>query len=196
MSQINPELKNAIITIATHRVLLRAREEERKRRELLRKRTVLENLVGPQSTMNSGQLNLINLVNQARVSSEIANLKPMYPNHSVNNLFSYNRDVTTPTPTNTITLGMTTKDDREENDKTPTRASYEISSRAEFLRSFRETVSQTVKEGEIKQARRRSRETCEESPLPTTSSIIAIPEETPEEALMRTNLADTFEEEA
>ena len=69
-------------------------------------------------------------------------------------------------------------------------------SRAEFLQSFRQALISTVREGEIKQVRRRSREACEDSPFPTTSSIIAIPEETPKEALLRTNLADSFEEEA
>ena len=68
MSQISPELKNAIITIMTHWIILRAREEEQKWQELLCERTILENLIGPQSTMNSGQLNPIDLVNQARAS--------------------------------------------------------------------------------------------------------------------------------
>ena len=86
----------------------------------------------------------------------------------------------TPTPTNTTVPDTTIGDEREENDKTPTRENQEITSTAEFLNSFRQTLISTVCEGEIKQARRRSQETSENSSFPTTSSIIAIPEETPE----------------
>ena len=178
MSQISPELKNAIITIRTHRVLLRAREEERRRQELLCERTIIENLG-----------------NQASASSGIAHLTPRYPDHQVRNLFAYDRDVTTPTPANVIAPNTTVEDNRGD-DKTPTRENYEITPRAKFLQTFRQSVGSAVREGEIKQARRRARETSEGSPFPTTPSIIAIPEETPEEALLRTNLADSFEEEA
>jgi hypothetical protein len=73
MSQITPELKNAIITIGTHRVIWRMREEERKLRELLHEEMVQENLV-----------------NQSTASNEITNPTPRYPNHSVGNLFPYN----------------------------------------------------------------------------------------------------------
>ena len=72
MSQITPELKNAIIAIRTHRIIWRAREEEQKRWELLREEMIQENLV-----------------NQSTASNEIANLTPRYPNHSVKNLFPY-----------------------------------------------------------------------------------------------------------
>ena len=135
------------------------------------------------------------LLSALRASSEIANPQPLYPNHYVDNLLAYDRNIMTPAPINATTPDTTTKDNREENDKTPTRASYEISSRAEFLCSFQETVSQVVKEGGIKQVKRRSREVCEESPISSTLLIIAIPEETTKEALIQMNLADTFEEE-
>jgi hypothetical protein len=85
MSQITPELRNAIVTIGTHRVIWRAQEEERKRRELLREEMIQENLV-----------------NQSTASNEIANPTPRYPNHSVENLFPYDRNIMTPTPINTI----------------------------------------------------------------------------------------------
>ena len=153
MSQISPELKNVIITIVTHRVILRAREEERKQQELLRERMILENLVGSQSMMNSGQMNSIDLVNQTSASSKIANPTPRYLNHHVKNLLAYDRDVTTPTLTSIIAPDTTIKDDREENDKTPTRENQEIMSRAKFLQSFRQALISTVCEEEIKQAR-------------------------------------------
>ena len=137
MLQISPELKNVIITIATHRVIWRAREEERKQQELLREEMILENLV-----------------NQASASNEIANPTPRYPIHPVENFFAYDRDVTTPTPTNIIAPDTTIEDDREENDKTPTRENHEITSTAKFLKSFRQTLISTICEGEIKQARR------------------------------------------
>ena len=112
MSQISPELKNAIVTIATHCIILRAQEEERKRQELLRERMILENLVGSQSTMNSGQLNPIDLVNQTSGSSETANPTPRYPNHHVENLLAYDQDVTTPTLTSIIAPDTTIEDNR------------------------------------------------------------------------------------
>ena len=137
-----------------------------------------------------------NLVNQSTASNEIANPTPRYLNRSVENLLAYDRNVRTPTPTNTIAPNTTIGDEREENDKTPTKENQEMSSTAEFLNSFRQTLISTVREGKIKQARRRSQETSENFPFPTTSSIIAIPEETPEEALLRMSLADSGEEEA
>ena len=137
MLQISPELKNAIVTIRTHRVIWRAREEERKRRELLREETILENLGNQSSALN-----------------EITIPTPTYPNHPVENLFAYNRNVTTLTPTTIIAHDTTIKDNREENDQTPTRENPEPTSRTAFLESFRQTLVATVREGEIRQARR------------------------------------------
>jgi hypothetical protein len=178
MSQIMPELKNAIITIGTHRVLLRARGEERRRQELLCEGTIIENIG-----------------NQASASSRMAHPTPRYPDHHVGNRFAYDRDATTPTPVNVIAPDTTVEDDRERSDKTPNREDYELTPRAKFLQTFRQAVSGVVREGEVKQARRRARETSGGSLSPTTSSIIAIPEETPTEALLRKNLADSSEEE-
>jgi hypothetical protein len=170
MSQISAELKNAIITIGTHRVIWRIREEERRQQELLREETVLENL-GDQSS----------------ASNEITIPTPTYPSHHFENLLAYDRNVATPTPATIIARDMTIEDNREENDQTPTRENPEPTSATAFLESFRQALSRTVREGEISQARRRSRESYEEPSFPTTSSIIVIPEETPEEAAMRTS---------
>ena len=123
MSQISPELKNVIVTIGTHRVIWQAREEERKRRELLREETILENLG-----------------NQSSASNKITIPTPTYPNHPVENLFAYNRNVTTPTPTTIIARNTTIEDNREENDQTPTRENPEPTSRTTFLESFRQTL--------------------------------------------------------
>jgi hypothetical protein len=178
MSQISSELKNAIITIGTHRVMWRVREEERRRRELL----------GEEMAQS-------NLINQSIPPNEIVNPSPRYPDRPIEDLFPYDRSVITPTPANIIAPDTTTRDERRENDKTPTRENQGVTSTAEFLNSFRQTLIATVHEGKIKQARRRSQETSEASLSPTTSSIIAIPEETPTEALLRTNLAGNSEEE-
>jgi hypothetical protein len=179
MSQISSELKNAIITIGTHRVMWRVREEERRQRELL----------GEEMVQN-------NLVNQSIPPNEIVNPSPRYPDRPVEDLFPYDRNVRTPTPANIVAPNTTTGDERGENDKTPTRENQGVTSTAEFLNSFRQTLIATVHEGKIKQARRRSQQASENFPSSTTSSIIVIPEATPEEALLGTNLADDWEEEA
>ena len=178
MSQISSELKNAIITIGTHRVMCRVREAEQRRRELL-----------------GGEMVQENPLNQSTSSNEIITPTPRYPIRSIEKFLSYDRNDKTPTLASTIAPDTTTGDEREENDRTPTRENLEVTSTAEFLNSFRQTLTSTVREGRIKQARRRSQETSENSPFPTTSSIIAIPEETPEEALLRTGLVVSGEEE-
>ena len=137
MSQISPELKNAIVTIGTHHVIWRAQEEERKRHELLREEMILENLG-----------------NQSSASNEITIPTPTYPNHHIENLLAYDRNITTPTPTTIIVRDTTIEDNREENDQTPTRENPEPTSRTAFLESFRQTLITTVREGEIRQARR------------------------------------------
>ena len=174
MSQISSELKNAIITIGTHRVMCRVREAEQRRRELL-----------------GGEMVQENPLNQSTSSNEIITPTPRYPIRSIEEFLSYDRNDKTPTLASTIAPDTTTGDEREENDRTPTRENLEVTSTAEFLNSFRQTLTSTVREGRIKQARRRSQESPENFLVPTTSSIIAIPEETPEEALLRTSLADS-----